>query len=906
MKRPPPVIIIEPGEEDESEADLSGFTASHANLTSSLSTESDDTRTETDNEDEDESEAFYDFEVAREGSVAASSTTRRHSTGDLELGWTSPSEGANILHEQTELASLLSGTAIDDSDNEEEDAAVTAVSPVLSSPRKRRASVASSVPSSIHEQGLFPHLRVAAARRFPRASKALHKINLHRFLDDTSPAPHTFHEGMTRSIAPPNHRENTALHAIKDSLSLPHLPSMPEWPFTASLSLPTAIRSFTFGSSSLSAAVPPVDSSLYPQVPSPSGATFARNGQSASDLQLDTLSQDAFSDLRGPVLLMGGYRGSVLRSTATGQRLWVPLKVGIGLRKPDLSIGLSEADEDATTEFVRPDKMVTAVAGWIDLGRRLKDRLRELNKKGQIQFVNWGYDWRRSLHKSSALLLEELKRLKEESPEGLGTMVLAHSMGGLVALHALSRTDDPSLFRGIVFAGTPWGPTVNALGPLRHGDGVLFNKEICSPSVAFSMRSTFYFLPGNGDCFEDEHGNALPVDFFNPQDWSRYGLSPMTEGIYDRQDAEQHEKRMDKKEEAQTADVDSLVPVSGPDLKPSASLASGSTSPSISIDSSRRPSGNSRISSATSPFRRAAGMVDPRARLRKENSSNDLTKEGPPAPPDAVIKDYLERTLANVQQFRRELEEPFDPKKAYPPIALLVSNKTATVRGVIVDGEEDIRSGNFTRLLFGAGDGIVLHSSSQTKAMPGQWASLVKAEVRTHHGHVSLLGDLRSVSDALDAIEGKKRERRPSRHFHGSRRRLHLSSTNLFKDCYCCPDEEERRKRERPFVLCTKLERPYPTQDLSARISASFSPYQHFSFVSLSTRTDSVSTGAGAQPRCHPRFPLLHRLTGTVLPFVHVSQRRTGCHQTSVGSLARSSALHVDRRTTIAQDQKLG
>ena len=56
--------------------------------------------------------------------------------------------------------------------------------------------------------------------------------------------------------------------------------------------------------------------------------------------------------------------------------------------------------------------------------------------------------------------------------------------------------------------------------------------EICAPAVVFSMRSSFYFLPQTGLCFETPEGAPLPVDFYDPHSWSTYNLSPVTAGLY--------------------------------------------------------------------------------------------------------------------------------------------------------------------------------------------------------------------------------------------------------------------------------------------------------------------------------------------------------------------------------------
>lgn len=55
---------------------------------------------------------------------------------------------------------------------------------------------------------------------------------------------------------------------------------------------------------------------------------------------------DSFDKLEGlNVLMLGGYRGSILRDANTGRRLWAPLRVGFNVRKAELAIGLTEEDE---------------------------------------------------------------------------------------------------------------------------------------------------------------------------------------------------------------------------------------------------------------------------------------------------------------------------------------------------------------------------------------------------------------------------------------------------------------------------------------------------------------------------------------------------------------------------------
>jgi hypothetical protein len=128
----------------------------------------------------------------------------------------------------------------------------------------------------------------------------------------------------------------------------------------------------------------------------------------------------------------------------------------------------------------------------------------------------------------------------------------------------------------------------------------------------------------------------------------------------------------------------------------------------------------------------------------------------PPTP--AVVEDdsdiaaYLQRTLDRVQRFHADLTSLYDPAKAhlYPALGLIASNATPTVRGVRVDTEDDIAAGDFSRLLFDHGDGIVLHSSAT--ALPTPWRAHLRTTEMSSFGHVSLLSDLATVDRALEKI----------------------------------------------------------------------------------------------------------------------------------------------------------
>ncbi|GAA5964177.1 hypothetical protein JCM3765_005368 [Sporobolomyces pararoseus] len=414
------------------------------------------------------------------------------------------------------------------------------------------------------------------------------------------------------SIAPVTHRENSAKRALYDSMpslpSIPSIDSLMSHPFLASYNSSTSssstsskakskqatkrkARSSYFATSSNSkpstthpATVLPIRSRSNPVSPRESddsdhdhdeedfddsppatppflhhrtrSNSLSEENHRASSLSISSHSsastKDALAQLSGNVVMLGGFRGSVLRDPVADQRLWIPLKVPAGIRKVTLALGLTEEDEQRSKEKIVGTKMLTHV-GPLDMGKTLKHTLTSISHaqkvaakgprlsipfvpqavvhhvhnnssststtsspsdqnvqsrtenllKPRIKVESWGYDFRLKLQTSSKELVERLTQLKRESQarregpngEGLGAVVICHSMGGLVVLHALSQAQDPTIFRGVVFAGTPFQGCVNVLGPLALDQGFRRNPGVGSPNVVFSWRSVFYFLP---------------------------------------------------------------------------------------------------------------------------------------------------------------------------------------------------------------------------------------------------------------------------------------------------------------------------------------------------------------------------------------------------------------------------
>ena len=368
-----------------------------------------------------------------------------------------------------------------------------------------------------------------------------------------------------------NEQINVRLKAIRDSWqdsnlrrSLPSLPNLPNLPKPTSM----------FSSSKVDLGVEDdmprrtnrnllsngLESSSSPSISA--GMSSARKGKSTKPGAADyPFFNEALEAMTGDLVILGGYRGSILREAQPPhRRLWLPLlKAGLNIRKVDLEVDFD--DESRARETVIPDGMLTHI-GPVDISRRLLKRLRhsENARSGKLRVHEYGYDWRLSPHRLSRQLLAFLASLPsndDQTPTAeRGAFVIAHSLGGLITRWAVNAR--PDLFAGVVYAGVP-DTCVNILGwcilstthmntangkvriednlnscgsdetnaddhsagPLRNGDPVLMNSKVLTAQVNLSIRTSIVLLPLDGKCFIDKDTNEeYPVDFYSVDDWS--------------------------------------------------------------------------------------------------------------------------------------------------------------------------------------------------------------------------------------------------------------------------------------------------------------------------------------------------------------------------------------------------
>lgn len=471
---------------------------------------------------------------------------------------------------------------------------------------------------------------------------------------------------------------------------------------------------------------------------------FEANGKSSKAAR--SYLDEALENLTGDIVIMGGYRGSILRSAQPPHRqLWVPVKVGLNIRRVNLEVGLKPEDEENMHDQIFASGMLSHI-GPVDMGRRLLKRLQTCKnaQDGKLRVHDYGYDWRLSPHLLSRRLLAFLQELQCNASSvpvrEKGATVIAHSMGGLITRHAVNQR--PELFAGVVYAGVPQH-CINILGPLRNGDEVLLSSKVLTAQVNFTLRSTFLLLPANGKCFVNkETKEEYLVRFFDVQHWKEYAWSPCIAPTLP--PANPHDNK------GLLGSVTDMLP-----SMPSLPILGRKSSPS-------RPKDNSNTMSAVADTTSAKviDVFNPSATRALDpqfspSNSNHTNPQSTIPLADAVT--YLHRTLNATLAFKAEMV--YDPTYAaenlYPPLSVLYANNTPTVVAARVSSRDAIRQADaYDDLQFASGDGVCL---ARAAMLPEGYKCAKGGRVRTERGHVGLLGDLEAVGKCLGSvIEGRR------------------------------------------------------------------------------------------------------------------------------------------------------
>ena len=582
-----------------------------------------------------------------------------------------------------------------------------------------------------------------------------------------------------------NHRDqvNSRTKAIRDSLQdrssfrMPNLPSMPNLPrvpnFSFNMNLFNAnnapARSKLYADGNLvdlptsskkdlsSTPIPAIGPSMFgAAVSRPEAATEVAKSvtEGPSTQYLDR----AMETLEGDVVIMGGYRGSILRSTKTDRQLWVPVKVGLNIRKVNLEVGLQPEDEEKMPETIYPSGMLSHI-GPVDISRRLFKKLRESEnaKNGKLRIWDYGYDWRLSPHLLARQLTEYLAKLPCNGGGVVdrkgGALVIAHSLGGVITRHVANHR--PDLFSGVIYAGVPQS-CINILGPIRNGDAVLLSSRVLTAQVNFTLRTSFVLLPEDGRCFVDiKTKEKYPMDFFDINTWIKYRLSPCTDPPLPPW------LQSTSLGNILNIDMGSILSLPIPGKK----STSGSGTPQVPSTNTKSEAGGdvpheSNTTRAADAIRGVDHATDRTLAPQMGNNSNPVSKghnsqssvsTAVTLPRDKAIA-YLRRTLAETKKFKQELH--FRPELSetnqYPPLAVIYGKSIPTCCGAKVDGLASIpHSDVYDNLAFASGDGVCLAKEAM---LPEGYQVAYGGRIRSDRGHVTLLGDLNAVGRAIEAV----------------------------------------------------------------------------------------------------------------------------------------------------------
>lgn len=294
---------------------------------------------------------------------------------------------------------------------------------------------------------------------------------------------------------------------------------------------------------------------------------------------------------------------------------------------------------------------------------------------------------------------------------------------------------------------------------MRNGDEVLLSSKVLTAQVNFTIRTSFVLLPENGICFFDKETNErYDVDFFDARTWDHYRLSPCIYPPLLRKPREKPAGIIETVSSTVSSSFASLAsPVKRLSWATGGEAATKTTNDSLvsKVKDTARSAGDqvSQIGQvATSPTRNVEPTIDAHRNTRAPTIATACTI------PRAAAMEYLQRTLAEVLRFKRELacKEELQVHNEYPPAAVLYSRNTPTVSGARVAGRDAIKySDAYDDLSFAAGDGVVL---ARAAMLPEGYRIVKNGLVKSDRGHVGLLGDLEGVGSCLRAlIDGRKR-----------------------------------------------------------------------------------------------------------------------------------------------------
>ncbi|RSN57637.1 hypothetical protein DMH08_24345 [Actinomadura sp. WAC 06369] len=200
--------------------------------------------------------------------------------------------------------------------------------------------------------------------------------------------------------------------------------------------------------------------------------------------------------VRHLLVLLPGILGSSLRRD--GRVAWgLSADMRTAVRDPDLlAAGYDALCDPGFDDGIRPDGLMAVPVPYLSrvLGPygALRRELRARFELDDLNYLEFPYDWRRPVAVNSARLAAAIRpRLTAlaERVDGPRVVIVAHSMGGLVATHYLRHHDHDGDCHRVITAGTPFRGSVKALDYLVNGPKF-------GPARLRRLAGTFREVPG--------------------------------------------------------------------------------------------------------------------------------------------------------------------------------------------------------------------------------------------------------------------------------------------------------------------------------------------------------------------------------------------------------------------------
>lgn len=227
------------------------------------------------------------------------------------------------------------------------------------------------------------------------------------------------------------------------------------------------------------------------------------------------------------VLFVPGIMGTRL-ATPAGEEVWPPTPA-------ETQFGYGRTDK-----LVRPDLKVGDLVRkvWcVGIYDPLIDQFKEIGfpeqPAGGKQLVLFPYDWRLDLEGTADLLAARLGQLAGSGANSI--IVVAHSMGGLVARLALEATKNANAawmpkVKALITLATPHLGAPLALARILGLDGALGISPADMRVIANDPRypSAYQLLPAPGEaaCWDLRTENLAAVDIYDPASAPALGLDP--------------------------------------------------------------------------------------------------------------------------------------------------------------------------------------------------------------------------------------------------------------------------------------------------------------------------------------------------------------------------------------------